>query len=83
MNQHGEEHQPIGQVIEDPESRSKREQFWQRVETSVERLRADPVAWKDYRDEITLLEGGSMDGLEDADLYYTAEEVGEIRRRAH
>jgi hypothetical protein len=83
VNQRREEHQPIGQVIEDAVSRSKREKFWQEVEASVERLRADPVAWKDYQDEITLLEGGSMDGLEDEDPYYTVEEVDEIRRRAH
>ncbi len=76
-----EEHRPIGQVIEDAIAWYKREKFWQDVEASVERLRADPVAWKDYQDEIAFLEGGSIDGLEDEDPYYTAEEVEEIRGR--
>jgi hypothetical protein len=76
-----EEHRPIGQVIEDAVSRYKREKFWLEIEASVERLRSDPVAWKDYQDEIASLEGGSMDGLEDEDPYYTEEEVEEIRGR--
>lgn len=76
-----EEHRPIGQVIEDAVSRYKREKFWLEIEASVERLRSDPTAWKDYQDEIALLEGGSMDGLEDEDPYYIEEEVGEIRGR--
>ena len=41
-------------------------------------LRADPVAWQEYQDEIRLLEGGSMDGLEAEEPYYTAAEVEEI-----
>ena len=76
-----EEHRPIGQVIEDAVAQYKREKFWQEVEASVERLRADPVAWQDYQDEIAFLEGGSMDGLKDEEPYYTAEEVEEIRGR--
>lgn len=76
-----EEHRPIGKVIEAAVTEYKREKFWREVEASVERLRADPVAWKDYREEIALLEGGSMDGLNDEDPYYSAEEVEEIRGR--
>jgi hypothetical protein len=36
------------------------------------RLRADPVAWKEYQDEAKLFEGGSMDGLEHEEPYDTA-----------
>lgn len=42
-------------------------------------LNADPMAWQDYQNEIALLEGGSMDGLEDEPPYFSAEELEEIR----
>ncbi len=64
-----EEHRSIGQVIEDAVTQYRREKFWREVEASVERLRTDPVAWKDYKDEIALLEGGSMAGQKDEDSW--------------
>ncbi len=76
-----EEHRPIGQVIQDAIAHYQKEKFWREVESSVEQLRADPVAWQDYQQEIRLLEGGSSDGLDDDDPYYTAEEVEEILGR--
>jgi hypothetical protein len=72
------ERRPIGQVIAEAVQNYKREKFWREVESSVGRLRADPVAWQDYQDEIRLLEGGSMDGLEAEEPYYTPAEVEEI-----
>jgi hypothetical protein len=77
-----EEHRPIGQVIEDAIERYRREKFWKGVNEDLERLRADPIAWKDYQDEIALLEGGSMDGLRTEPPYFTPEEEEEIRARA-
>jgi hypothetical protein len=77
-----EEHRPIGQVIEDAIERYRREKFWKGVNEDLERLRADPEAWNDYQDEIALLEGGSMDGLENEPPYFTPEEEEEIRARA-
>lgn len=76
-----EEHRPIGQVIEDAVAHYTKEKFWQAVEASVAQLRADPIAWKDYQDEIRFFEGGSMDGLEHEEPYYTDEEVEEILGR--
>lgn len=73
------EHRPIGQVIEDAIRQYEREKFWRDVNDSVERLRADPAAWKAYQDEIALFEGGSMDGLEGEEPYYTPEEEEAIR----
>jgi predicted transcriptional regulator len=35
------EHRPIGHVIEDAVAQYQQEKFWQEVEASVERLRAD------------------------------------------
>jgi predicted transcriptional regulator len=75
------EHRPIGQVIRDAVDQYQNEKFWQEVETSVVRLRADPDAWQDYQDEIRFFEGGSMDGLEEEQPYYTEAELEEILGR--
>jgi hypothetical protein len=77
-----EEQRPIGQVIGEAIERYRREKFWKGVHEDLERLRADPVAWKDYQDEIALFEGASMDGLENEPPYFTPEEEEEIRARA-
>jgi hypothetical protein len=73
------EHRPIGQVIEDAVRRYQREKFWQGVHEDFARLRSDPIAWHGYQEEIALLEGGSLDGLEHEEPYYTPEEEAEIR----
>jgi hypothetical protein len=71
----------MGEIITDLVDRYEEERFWKDLHASVERLRADPVAWKDYQDEIRLFEGGSMDGLENEGPYYSPEEEDEIRDR--
>jgi hypothetical protein len=75
------QHRPMGEIVTDLVERYEREQFWKGVTEDLERLRADPVAWQDYQDEIALFEGGSMDGLEDEPPYYTAAELEAIRAR--
>jgi Ribbon-helix-helix protein, copG family len=70
-----EECRPIGQVIRDAVEHYQKEKFWREVEVSVMRLRADPDAWRDYQEEIRFFEGGSMDGLEQEDPYYTEVEA--------
>ncbi len=72
------EQRPMGEIVNDLVDRYEEEQFWMRVRGQLERLKADPVAWQEYIEEIALLEGGSMDGLEDEDPYYTPEELEEI-----
>ncbi len=76
-----EEHRPIGQVIKDAVDQYQKEKFWREVEASVARLRADLNAWQEYQDEIRLFEGGSMDGLEAEEPYYTEAEVEELLGR--
>ncbi len=73
------EHRPIGQVIADAVRQYQREKFWKGVHEDFARLRSDPVAWQGYQDEVALLEGGSLDGLEHEEPYYTPEEEAEIR----
>jgi hypothetical protein len=73
---------PVGEIVTDLLDRYEQEEFWHKVNESVNRLREDPVAWKDYKDEIALLEGGSMDGLEQEDPWFTPVEEEEIRAEA-
>jgi hypothetical protein len=75
----GEERRSIGQVIEVAIAQYKLEKFWRDVDASVERLRANPVAWREYREEIAFFEGGSMDGLEEEEPYFNQDELEEIR----
>jgi len=72
------EQRPMGEIVNDLIERYEREQFWMSARESVERLRADPVAWKDYLDEVALWDQTSGDGLENEEPYYTPEEEREI-----
>ena len=60
----------------------QRARFWREVHDDYARLQSDPAAWKDYQDEVALLEGGSINGLEYEEPYYTPEEEVEIRAHA-
>ena len=42
----------------------QRRAFFEELNTSVERLEADPQAWADYQAESRQLEGTLLDGLE-------------------
>jgi predicted DNA-binding protein len=72
------EQRPMGDIVNELIERYEIEQFWKQANEAMERLRADPVAWNDYRDEMSMLQGGSMDGLEAEPPYYTPEEEEEI-----
>lgn len=74
-----EERRPIGRVIEDAIGQYRREKFWRGVHEDYARLKAHPIAWNDYQDEVRLLEGGSMDGLDAEEPYYSADEEARIR----
>lgn len=49
---------------------------------SFARLRSKPEAWQAYQAEVAALEGGSMEGLEHEEAYYTKDEDESIRLRA-
>jgi hypothetical protein len=72
----------IGQVVAELVEKQERELIWQRMRADYERLQADPAAWKEYQDDVALFEGGSMDGLEGEEPYYSPEEEEEIRAYA-
>lgn len=71
-------HRPMGEVVTEMVEHYEREQFWQEARASLDRLRADPVAWQDYQDELALWDQLSGDGLENEAPYYTPEEEREI-----
>ena len=68
-----------GKVIAELVREHEEKMFWAQMHEDVERLRSDPVAWKDYQDEVRFFEGGSMDGLENEPPYFTPEEAEAIR----
>lgn len=73
------EHRSIGQVIEDAVAKYQKDKFWKEMHEAFARLRADPVAWKEYQDEVALWDTTSSDGLENEEPYYSPEEMEEIR----
>lgn len=73
-----EENRSMGDVVADSLQRYKKEKFWEQARQSVQRLKADPAAWKDYQEEIRLWDGLSGDGLTNEEPYYTPEEEAEI-----
>lgn len=77
-----EQDKSIGMVVSDLVEQQQRARFWRQVHDDYARLQSDPLAWKEYRDEVALLEGGSMDGLENEEPYYTPQEEEEIRAHA-
>ncbi|MBA3379492.1 MAG: hypothetical protein H0T93_11475 [Chloroflexia bacterium] len=73
-----EENRPMGDIVADSLQRYKKEEFWRRARLSVERLKADPVAWKGFQEEIAVWDGMAGDGLTGEEPYYTPEEEDEI-----
>lgn len=70
-----DEKRPIGQIVTDLVKRYEREKFWKEAREGFERLRADPVAWKEYQDESEQWLSMSGDLLKDEPPYYSADEI--------
>lgn len=77
-----EQDKSIGQVVSELVEQHQRTRFWRLVHDDYARLQSDPAAWNQYRDEVAFFEGGSMDGLEHEEPYYTPQEEEEIRAHA-
>jgi hypothetical protein len=73
-----QQHKSIGQIVSELVEAQENERFWREMREDFERLRGDAGGWSAYQAEATLFEGGSMDGLEQEDPYYTPEEEAEI-----
>lgn len=72
------EHRSIGQAIEDATDRYQKDRFWREMHEGFARLRADPVAWKEYQDEAAAWESVSGDGPDGEAPYFTDEEMKEL-----
>ncbi len=72
----------MGEVVTFLVERYEKERFWKQVRADYERLRADPAAWQDYKEEVELWDSLSGDGLENEPPYFSPEEEREIRERA-
>lgn len=64
----------MGDIVADSLQRYRKERFWERARLSVERLKAQPGAWEDYKREIAIWDGMAHDGLTNEEPYYTPEE---------
>ncbi len=76
------EDRPMGEVVTTLIDAYEQRRFWKEVRASYARLKEDPVAWQDYRDEVELLEGSPSDGLTNEPPYFTPEEEQSILDRA-
>lgn len=61
-----EQKKSIGQVVAELVENQEKERFWAEMRAGYDRLRADPEAWQEYKEEIDLWDSTSMDGLDDA-----------------
>jgi predicted DNA-binding protein len=57
--------EPLQRVLERAVENYRREQFYAEFNAAFERLRSDPVAWKDHLAERAEMEGTLADGLDD------------------
>jgi len=73
-----DEKRPIGQIVTDLVKKYEKDKFWKEMHEAFTKLRADPVAWKEYQDETALWDSISGDALRNEEPYYTPEEEEEI-----
>ncbi|MGI8403463.1 MAG: hypothetical protein ACR2OE_01605 [Thermomicrobiales bacterium] len=73
-----EDDRPMGDIVTFLVDRYEQERFWQGVNADLARLKADPVAWQDYKEELAFFDRAAGDGLESEEPYYTPEEEREI-----
>jgi hypothetical protein len=76
------ENRSMGEIANELIDRYDEEQFWTRVRAQLARLKADPVAWNDYMQEIAEWDAMGSDGLENEEPYYSTEEEEEILANA-
>ncbi|HEV2066310.1 MAG TPA: ribbon-helix-helix domain-containing protein [Thermomicrobiales bacterium] len=69
------EHRPIGEVIEDAIAKYEKDKFWKEMHEGFARLRADPVAWKEYQEDAAVWDAMSNDDFADEEPYFTEDEA--------
>jgi predicted DNA-binding protein len=46
------QHKPMGDIVSDLVDKYEEELFWKRAKQQIDRLKADPVAWQGYLEEM-------------------------------
>jgi hypothetical protein len=57
----------MADILNLPARDEEREQFWADYHAAYEALRADPLAWADFQEEIDAWDSTAADGLEQAE----------------
>lgn len=70
------QHKPMGDIVTDLVDRYEEELFWKRAKQQMDRLKADPVAWQGYLDEMSEWDEMPNEILDAEGLYDTTEEEG-------
>lgn len=73
-----EDNRPMSEIVELLVDRFEKERFWQGAREDVARLKADPVAWQGYLDEMREWDEVPNDILDAEEPYYSPEEEREI-----
>ena len=68
------ENRPMGEIVTRLVDEYEHQRFWQEAKAQLARLKADPVAWKDYLDEMTEWDEMPNEVLDQEDPYSTPEE---------
>lgn len=58
------EHRSLGEVLDAAISQYQERRFWEDTRAAYDRLRGNPEAWQDYRDELAEWDATLMDGLD-------------------
>jgi predicted transcriptional regulator len=67
------EQKSIGAVLDEVITRYEREAFQQQMQEDFHRLRQDPGAWSEYREETALWDQTAADGLENEPRFFDDE----------
>jgi hypothetical protein len=69
---------PMGEIVTELVDRYEEDQFWRAYQESFAKLRTDPVAWKDYAEELAEWEAITDEGLASEPPYFTPSEEEEF-----
>lgn len=72
------EDRSMGEIVARLVDEYEHQRFWQEAREQLARLKADPVAWKGYLDEMAEWDGMPNEVLDQEEPYYSPEEEGKI-----
>ncbi|MGB3306051.1 MAG: hypothetical protein WBA63_07685 [Thermomicrobiales bacterium] len=72
------EDRPMGEVVTRLADEYEHQRFWHEAREQIARLKADPVAWKGYLDEMAEWDGMPNEVLDQEEPYYSPDEEREI-----